>query len=397
MAARKTGAALTFRHSVQGQAGDLALWLADAAEKHGDISSLHLAFCDRLADRGLKISRSSLGLEVLHPELTGLQYVWASREVQIVDAERTQQTMIDYRVSPARIVDDTWKPFRRRLDKPSPDLPMLDDLRAGGATDYVIFPLPFLDRNRSAFISFTTQEETGFADQEIDELTVSSLLLGPWLERHVLKRIAVDLLDVYVGRRSGERVYKGAIARGATEVIRAAILMTDLRGFTRFSDSSPLDDVVAMLNRFFEMMVEAIGSEGGEVLKFMGDALLAIFPERDGSLKEPCGAAARAAQGAIAAAGSRAPLLDFGLALHAGDVAYGNIGGRTRLDFTVIGPAVNYTSRMLERTKTTSRVLISETFANTSQLSFIDLGPHTLRDIEGEHRMFTIAEAKGNE
>jgi len=372
-------------------AGELALWLVEAAERDPSIAALHLAFCDRLADRGLRISRSSLGLEVLHPELTGSQFVWMSREVQVVEAQRDSQTMIDYGVSPARIVDESWKPFRRRLDRPSPDLPMLDDLRATGATDYVIFPLPFADRNRSAFISFTTQAGGGFSDAEIEELRVSSALLGPWTERRVLRRIAIDLLEIYVGRRSGARVFSGAIERGATELIRAAILMTDLRGFTRYSDTHDLNKVVRLLNRFFESTVEAIEAEGGEVLKFMGDALLATFPEREGGLQEPCRAAARAAHRASRALAERDPGLRFGVALHAGDVAYGNIGGRTRLDFTVIGPAVNHTSRLLELTKRLSQPLLgSKAFADASALPLRSLGPHSLRDVAEAQDIFAL-------
>ncbi|MGE4247126.1 MAG: adenylate/guanylate cyclase domain-containing protein, partial [Parvibaculaceae bacterium] len=316
----------------------LGLWLAEAAEKHQRFADLHQAFCDRLLDKGLPIARSSLGLEVLHPELSGWQFIWASREVEIQPNPRGAHTTTDYLTSPARIADETWKPFRRRLDRPSPDLPMLEDMRQQGATDYVIFPLPFLDRNRSAFLSFATHAPEGFSDTQIQALSDAARLISPWMERRVLKRISIDLLNTYVGPRSGERVYRGAIERGAAEIIRAAIFMTDLRGFTRYSDTHPLDKVVKLLDRFFEAMVEAITAEGGEVLKFMGDALLAVFPEQEGDLMKPCQAAAQAARGAAGTLARIDPSLLFGIALHAGDIAYGNIGGRTRLDFTVIGP-----------------------------------------------------------
>ena len=372
-------------------AGALALWLADAADRRRELADLHQAFCERLLTEGLAVSRSSLGLEVLHPELSGWQFVWASREVQVLDNQRGVDSTVEYLHSPARIVDETWKPFRRRLDRPSPDLPMLDGLRALGATDYVIFPLPFLDTNRSAFVSFTTQAERGFSELEVETLHDAARLLGPWAERHVLRRIAIDLLNVYVGRRSGERVYKGAIERGASETIRAAILMTDLRGFTRYSDTHPLQRVLKLLNRFFEPMVESIEAEGGEVLKFMGDALLATFPEQSGGLAEPCRAAARAARNAAATLGRLFPSLNFGIALHAGDIAYGNIGGRTRLDFTVIGPTVNRTSRILELTKRLpGHILASQTFAEAGGEPLRSLGRHALRDVRDPQEIFAV-------
>jgi adenylate cyclase len=391
-------------------ASDFALWLADAAEQHRDMADLHQALCERLVSNGLPISRSSLGLEILHPELSGWQFVWTSKEVQVLDSQRSVETTTDYLSSPARIVDDTNQPFRRRLVEPSPDLPMLDSLRAAGATDYVIFPLPFLDRHRSAFVSFTTDRIGGFADRQIVALHEASRLLSPWAERHVLKRIAIDLLDTYVGRRSGEQVYNGAIERGTAEIISAVILLADLRGFTRYSDRQEIGMVglrrlearqrlLGMLNQWFETMVSVIEAKGGEVLKFMGDGLLAIFVEQDRGLDGASRAAVTAARSAIDAVerlnAERTALgeakISFGMALHAGDIAYGNIGGRTRLDFTVIGPAVNHTSRLLELSKALEQpVVVSEACAATMADGLSDLGLHRLRDVDEPQRVFAL-------
>jgi adenylate cyclase len=381
-------------------ASDLGFWLANAADRHRDMADLHRAFCDRLLDEGLPISRSSLGLEVLHPELSGWQFVWASREVQVLDSQRGIGTSTDYLTSPVRVVDETWSAYRRRLNEPAPDMPLLENLRWGGATDYVIFPLPFLDRHRSAFVSFTTQVETGFSEAELVSLETAARLLGPWMERQVLRRIAVDLLNTYVGRRSGERVFNGAIERGSADIVRAAIWMADLRGFTRYSDTQPLETVLARLNRFFETLVAAIEVQRGEVLKFIGDGLLAIFPGERENLRVSCRAAAEAARAACAGmanlneeqASANDPLR-FGLALHAGELAYGNIGGRTRLDFTVIGPAVNHTSRLLEVSKTLGRqVVISGTFAQARGLNLPSLGTHRVRDVADLQEIFGLPE-----
>lgn len=381
--------------------GDLGRWLTRAASDNHDIAAFHQAFCDHIFDCGLPIWRCSLGMEVLHPETSGAQYRWVARRATITETTLQREARgAAYHNSPVKIVDDTNEPFRRRVIGDVSDMPLLAELQAQGATDYFITPLPFLDTGRSAYMSFATQKAGGFSEDDITALEDAARLFAPYAERSVLQRIAIDLLRVYIGRRSGERVFRGAVLRGEAERITAAILMADMRGFTRYSDSQEINTVLVTLDDFFGTLVEAIEREGGEVLKFMGDALLAIFPETDGRLTMPARAAVSATQeirdgitalNLLRDSKGLTPV-DYGMALHAGEVAYGNIGGRSRLDFTVIGPAVNFTSRMLERTKTTGRVLISETFAVASQLSFADLGRQRLRDIEGEHRMFTIRE-----
>jgi adenylate cyclase len=380
--------------------------LAKDAEQHQSLAAVHHAFCDRLLAQGLPIWRSSLGLEVLHPETSGTQFRWVASETSVEIAQRGLRNMQRYEASPVKIVDDTDKTYRRRLGTPIIDMPLLEELRQSGATDYVIIPLAFLDRSRSAYISFATREPSGFSDEEIERLEQAARLFSPYAERLVLRRLAIDLLDIYLGHRSGERVFNGAIERGAVESIRAVICMGDLRGFTRFSDEQPISSVIAALNEFFGVLVEAISSEGGEVLKFMGDALLAIFPAVEGDLG-PSSEAAMRALGRIGrgmgelnesrvAAGT--PALGFGLALHAGEVAYGNIGGRTRLDFTVIGPAVNHTSRILELSKKINRpVLISGAFAERCAAPLVRLGKFRLRDVSRSHEVFVPQETIARE
>jgi adenylate cyclase len=367
---------------------DHCRWLADAAEKHRRLPDLHHAFCDHLLAERLPIWRASLGLEVLHPETSGAQFRWIASEASIEVMPRGDTAAMEvYASSPVRIVDETRRPYRRRLDTPIRDMSLLEELRQAGATDYVIIPLAFLDRNRIAHMSFATRQAGGFSDLELAQLEEATRLFSPYAERYVLKRIAIDLLDIYLGHRSGERVFSGAIERGAVENIRAVICMADLRGFTRFSDEQPIETVLATLNSFFGVMVEAIASEGGEVLEFMGDALLAIFPETDHDLSGPSQSAMAAA--AKASRGVAELGLAFGLALHTGEVAYGNIGGRTRLDFTVIGPAVNHTNRLLELSKKIDRpVVISGSFAECCELPLTRLGKYRLRDVARSHDVY---------
>lgn len=375
-------------------------WLVKAAAQHRRMRDLHNAFCGFLHEAGIPLWRSSLALEVLHPEMTGAQVIWTAGDVQVTD--RTRRDVEDsgaYQNSPVRIVDETDSPFRRRLHMPAPDLTVLEELREAGATDYLAVPFPFIDKTRSAMISYATQAPNGFEDVHIAALEQATAQLGPYAERHVLRTIAIDLLNTYLGRRSGEKVFSGAIDRGASEIIPAAILMADLRGFTRYSDAQPIPVVLETLNDFFDALVGPIEENGGEVLKFIGDGVLAIFPADGRELGPRCCQAltsAREARVRIATLNferverEMSPL-GFGLALHAGDIAYGNIGSRLRLDFTAIGPAVNHTSRLMELTKSLSRdVLVSETFQGLCGQPLQDLGPQMLRDVSPAQRIFTI-------
>jgi adenylate cyclase len=377
----------------------LGRWLADAAPQAG-LDALFPAFCRELVARDFGIWRGSMGLEVLHPELSGWLHVWTDENASIRETGRARVAQSpSYLNSPTRIVDETNTTFRRRLHQPSPDMPLLDELRDEGATDYLMVPLPFLDTSRTAVMAFATREPNGFSDRDLDELQTAARLFSPYAERHVLRRIAVDLLDTYVGPRTGSRIIEGQVDRGEAELIEAAIWFADLRGFTRMSEEADVAAVLDDLNAWFEMMVTVIDAHDGEILKFIGDAVLAIFPvtaDRDqiGACKDAVAAALdfadrrRAANEERTALG-RAPLLD-GLALHFGEVAYGNVGGPRRLDFTVIGPAVNRASRLQELTKALGRgVVISEAFAQHLDRPPIDLGPQELRDL-GAERVFTL-------
>jgi adenylate cyclase len=377
----------------------LGRWLVEVAS-HRSIEELFSEFCRELVRRDLPIWRGSLLLEVLHPEVSGLLHVWTDERTVIHESVRANAVSEAYLNSPVRIVDETHVPFRRRLDAPAPDLPLLDELREMGATDYVIFPLPFLDRSRTAAIAFATRESDGFTKQDLHELQVASRLLSPYAERHVLRRIAIDLLDTYVGPRTGRRIIEGRVDRGAVDLIEAAIWFTDLRGYTHLSETLPISAVIADLNAWFEVVGTVVDAHGGEILKFIGDAVLAIFPTSAEKTRESACADALAAaedffkrshalNGERRATG-RVPFAS-GLALHFGEVAYGNVGAPRRLDFTVIGPAVNLASRLQELSKALDRrVVISKAFTQCLGNPFVDLGLHRLRGVEHLQEVFTL-------
>jgi adenylate cyclase len=379
--------------------GKFVDWLVETAQGDKTVAELHPELCDKLVALGVPLWRSSLGLELLNPEIGGSQFRWVAREVKMVTLARGSD-LSDYYNSPAKVVDDTHKPYRRKLDAVVSDMPLLEDIRQAGATDYYIMPLPFIDQQRTAHISFATQRPGGFSDQEISDLTAASLLFSPYAERRVLRKTAIDLLTAYVGRRSAAKVYEGVLDRGKAEMITATILIADLRGFTRYSDTHPIDHVLSTLNDFFDAMVSAIEPHGGEVLKFIGDALLAIFPAEDKERLpcEPAIAAALETRRRMAVlnaerAKTGRSLLKIGLALNVGEIAYGNIGSKTRLDFTAIGPAINHTSRLLEIAKKRNRdIVISESFVRAAGREFPSLGFHKLRDVAGEQQIYWLAE-----
>jgi adenylate cyclase len=255
------------------------------------------------------------------------------------------------------------QPGRRRLQDPAGPPPHLDDpncpddfpllrgLRDQGATDYVAFPLFFTDGSIHV-ATWTTKQKGGFTPQEFSDLQSVIAPLARVAEVRALRRTAENLLETYIGNQAGERVMAGKIRRGDVEAIRAAIWLSDMRGFTTLSERLPPKELIDLLNRYFDAQVPPILEGGGEVLKFMGDGLLAIFPiAGDGDASAVC---RRALACALTARDRIAELprtentegTRFGLALHTGEVMYGNIGGGNRLHFTCIGPAVNLAARL---------------------------------------------------
>jgi adenylate cyclase len=265
--------------------------------------------------------------------------------------------------------------------------------------------MPFIDTTRSAVIAYSTASASGFSDMELQALEMATNLFSPYAERQVLRQIAVDLLDVYVGPHTGRRIIEGHVERGDVEAIEAAIWLADLRGFTRRSESSAIKDVLKGLNAWLEAMVTPIHEHSGEVLKFIGDAILAIFPtspQRSG--RSACEAALAAAEAACRHVDEvnriRAEKglwqLEFGLSLHFGEVVYGNIGAPRRLDFTVIGAAVNRASRLQDLSKQLHRrVIISGIFAGYTKQPLTPLGIHRLRDVVEPQSVYGLPPESG--
>ena len=308
----------------------------------------------RLVAAGLPLWRVMVFVRTLHPEIVGRRFVWHPETgTEVTDGSFELLERRSFIESPMMHVAKTGESFRRRLADPDciMDYGILHELRAEGVTDYFVAPLHFSGGDVH-FSSWSTRQPGGFTDAEIEAIEAIIPPLARIGEIRAWYRVASNLLTTYIGKNAGERVLAGHIRRGDTEAIHAAIWLSDMRGFTVLADTLPPQNLVDLLNRYFDCQVPAIEKHGGEVLKFMGDGLLAIFPiGAEGDFPAICAsalAAGRAARDNIAAldAAEDGPALRFGLALHLGDVLFGNIGSGNRLDFTAIGPAVNLAARL---------------------------------------------------
>jgi len=357
--------------------------------------------CRCIVAAGIPIWRAFCTTTTLHPEISGTAYVWRRNQqgAQRITATHAFQQSQELTSSPIAAVKKTGRPIRRKLHDPNCafDYPVLLELKNAGGTDYVAMPMTCSSGEVNC-ITWATDRAGGFTDQEIEGLTGVAEALAIIVELQSTRRIARHLMDTYVGHRTGERVLSGAITRGAAQTIRAVIWFCDLRGFTALADSLPRDRLIALLNDYFEAVVTAVIGEGGEALKFMGDGLLAIFelgPDEEPSSR--CAAALRAANVATEKIAARNlerraagdPEIKFGLALHLGEVSYGNIGAPSRLDFTVIGPAVNHAARLEKIASELGRhVVTSASFAGAAPASFESLGRHHLRGVLEPQEVF---------
>ncbi|WP_089287945.1 MULTISPECIES: adenylate/guanylate cyclase domain-containing protein [unclassified Azospirillum] len=373
-------------------------WLLLEGNRLTDMDALFAELIDRVAAAGLPIGRVSLNLELLHPEVVGEGRVWlCGQATQAHRVHRVDTDLSEYLSSPVYQVDQTNQPYRVRLATEQTEMSLLRRLQADGFTDYYIIPMQVQDRHRTAAMSFAAKRVPSFSDDDIRDLEHIVAAVSPVLEARVVRSIACDLLTTYLGQGAGERVYAGQIQRGDAESIFAAVLFCDLRNFTRYTAEHLSHEVVARLNHWFELAVDAVEAHGGEVLKFIGDGMLAIFPADMLNPREACGhalAAAATLEAAVARWNEAPPAgqiaLEYGLSLHLGHVAFGNIGGRRRLDFTVVGPAVNMTSRLLDAAKALDcPLVVSTAFAGCSGRPMRSLGVHALRGIDQPEEIFT--------
>ena len=309
------------------------------------------------------------------------------------------QDLLGHEDNPVRRVVVGGETLRRRVDLPDDklDFPILHDLKAEGATDYFAFPVKS-SLNTNYMVTYVTDRVGGFTDREVSDLTRVSQRLSLLADLRSQRRIASNILTAYLGSNAGPKVLAGQIRRGTGEEITAVLWSSDLRGFTERSDRLAGIQVIAMLNALFDAQAKAIAGHGGEILKFIGDGLLAIFPIESADMTAVAAgnaltAAARAVEAAHNLTNDPSLLgeqpLEIVVALHVGTVIYGNIGAADRLDFTVIGPAVNLVSRIEAVAKTLNRpIVVSDDFARAYGKQLEPLGLHELRGLATPHDLF---------
>jgi adenylate cyclase len=348
-------------------------WLMNETRDERFIDKIFAELCIRLQRAGVPVKRATLHILIHHPQWLGARMMWADgmREAAIDRVDYDVQERSEYIGSPANEIHDGIAELRENLERDSSlgrKHAVYDEMRAKGLTDYVAWPL-YHTLGKRHLVTFATDRPGGFDDAQIAALLKLLPVLALVSEIRVKNRLARTPLETYVGTHAGELILAGDTRRGTGTTVRAAIMICDLRDFTKISDNWPRDDVIDLLNGYFDAMSEPIARHGGEILKFIGDGLLAIFPlSQPSACANLLRAVAEARQAMIAlnehnSETGRAPL-NYGIGVHVGDVMYGNIGSRTRLDFTVIGPAVNMASRLESLTKQLGRtVLLSRAFA----------------------------------
>ena len=374
-------------------------------------------FCERLVAVGIPLQRAHARQRALHPVFGGVGFVWhrdgsrATREDYIHVSDPGDQWFM----SPFFYMIENGESYLRErlIDGCEPSrFPALEEFRAQGATDYFATAMSFgrasvgssadpYDTPESMISTWTSDAPKGFSDSDIGTIKELLPVLGLALTSASRYRTAHDLLAVYLGRDAGERVLSGDIQRGSLDTIRAVIWYFDLQGFTKLAETTPADQMIAMLNIYFGAAVAAVEAYGGDVLKFMGDGLLAIFKFTDDD--SACCSRALAATdellGTMAAINDRRRadglvLTDFTLALHLGDVMYGNIGAEDRLDFTVIGPAVNMAARIQAMCRPLERdLIISSAMARSAvreNKRIVSIGRYVLRGIPEPQELFTV-------
>jgi adenylate cyclase len=358
--------------------------------------------CERLVAAGIPLHRVGAFVQTLHPDVFGRSFVWraGADEIVVSTANFDLPDSPQIKNSPLAILYASGHEVRYRLDDPEARrFPFFDDMRKEGVTDYIALPLRFTDGSIHAS-SWTTCAEGGFTDAHLEALRDVIPPFSRLGEIHAMRRTAAALLDTYVGNRAGERILAGQIRRGHAEDMQAAIWLSDLRGFTALSDRLVPETVVDILNQYFDCQVPVIREHGGEILKFMGDGLLAVFPiAKDRSnLAEVCGralAASRAARASVDAmhypSGNVVEHFRFGVALHIGGILFGNIGGMSRLDFTCIGPAVNLAARLEKIAGRLHRTVVaSAAFAGACVDDWVDLGEFPIAGFSQAQRVFGL-------
>jgi len=390
---------------------ELAEWVTQAGLIGRTESGLMAGFCRRTVEAGVPLARAIVILDTLHPIYEGRAFRWradAPEAVEVLDYGRTNEGEAAelWRRSPFfHLLQTGGTEMRRCLAAGDPaDFPAIAQARDEGATDYLVFVHRFaaegvIGEMDCVYSAWSSDAPDGFAGDDVTALRRLAPFLKLAVKSAALARIAGTLAETYLGRDAGRRVMSGRIVRGVAEKIGAVLWYSDLHGYTQISDNSPPEQIIPLLNDYAEVVVSAVHGHGGDVLKLVGDGTLAIFPadNREEACLGALAAAVGMRDGVVELNGKRAaaglPTTQVYLALHVGDVFYGNIGSKDRLDFTIVGPAVNEVSRILALSRSVEQdVLLSASFANAlgsaMRRRLVSIGRYALRGVAQPQELF---------
>jgi adenylate cyclase len=380
----------------------VAAWLAIEGRLIAEPKALLVALAGRLDAAGARVDRLSMSVVTLHPQLLAWVCTWRRGSgVTFFNGRHGAQNSDAYVGSPLHFVREHKQLFRRRIEvlDEARDHSFLHEMQAAGMTDYAAMPCVFGSGIVNVF-TVATRAADGFSDADLERFEALANLLAPQIELIEARRMTLGLLDAFIGPRISARILEGQVKRGDGDRIEAAFWYSDLRGFTALSESLPAGDLLQLLNEYFENCAAAAAARGGEILQFIGDAILIVFeikrPEDEAKVCEDALDAAIDAFASIAVVNHRRRHgglreIEFGLGLHLGMVTHANVGAPNRLAFNVVGPAVNKTARIQSLTKDAGvALLLSEEFAARIKRPLRSLGRRDLRGVAGAHEVFTL-------
>lgn len=388
------------RTTLQRASGEIRDWLLDRAVYIPDLGQALAELCERIVAAGVPLARATTAVQLLNANSNGVGREWRRGEAMI---ERIfpygPESDRGYERSPFAEAQRTNRWVELLVaETPTDAYGVMHELKVGGYTHYICIPLVFSNGRRRNGVTFATKEPAGFTSAHLELFRSIIPAMRAVMEIRAGERILNEILQTYVGGDPHERILAGDVHRGKVTRIKSAILFSDLRRYTEMSMNLAEEDIADLLNRYFDCVVPEVEARGGEVLKFIGDGILAMFQERDNDGLRVCRAALDAATSALAAIakansfGSLPAPLEAGIALHYGQAVYGNVGSGERLDFTVIGRDVNIANRITRLNGSLSRpILMSEAFARQIPAETKDLGDFTLKGVPGTHTLFAPA------
>lgn len=382
---------------------DISRWLIDHASAYDDLRVLAGQLVDRLHLVGFPVERLNLGVLAVHPEMAGYAVMWEKGMAAPIEAPIHRKDMRNstYADSPIRFIVE----HRESVDFDLADpialrrFPVLQEFQKNGYTQYIGFPLQY-GKGGTAVLTLCTSAPTGFEQTDVVGIQNIFPVLRLLIDVVETRRLAKTVLRTYLGRDTGERVLSGDIVRGEGERIQAALWFCDLRDYTSMTSELGSFAMIDVMNEFFDCMADAIWAEDGEILKFMGDAMLAVFRIRlDRGAASAAKAAVRASQAAIDSLSAisserkerREAALRAGVSLHLGSVVYGNIGAESRLDFTVMGHAVNLVARIQSLNSSMGEaILFSQEIADHVGEEAESIGLHTFKGVPTPVEVFRL-------